>query len=402
MKSWNSHPPARRGNCHLRGHLDEHAVGLRPEHQAHAGNAIQPGRQPRRHRVAVAPHCAARPRAQHGAHGLRGSASSRRADPPACSGSRIREARSWSKNTTAFAHCAFRSSSSETQTSTPARQVMSAARTQERHGVGKRAPSICTRRPKRRASAPTASTVVGSVHRAGLGGLRKAQHVRFREVDVTAAGCCICGRGKVDLPVVAGHMQDLGPVREKLRRTALVHLDVGSVVADDAVVGLHIDASASEVGRRSIETKKARSRLENLAIASQAAAVQRSSPYRARGRCSPRPSQPTPRGTPPSSCRLANCLRSQLPLPITPSPCAVSVLNIACHGFPAHAPQIRMELAFRRVSADQERLSATASTISATSLMACLQDAPTLPHWQCPRGAAGDEDAWHRRAGVGR
>ncbi len=76
------------------------------------------------------------------------------------------------------------------------------------------------------------------IYAAGFSGLGNGYRARLGVVNVLALCGEFANRFREEFAIGAWSDQELGSVREELRRAALVCLDVGLIAADDAMVGL--------------------------------------------------------------------------------------------------------------------------------------------------------------------
>ena len=105
----------------------------------------------------------------------------------------------------------------------------------------------------------------GRVKGAVLGGLGKGEGAGFGEVDAVAAGEGGGDGGGRELGGGAGQGEEFTPAGEKFRRAAFVRVDVGDLVAEDALVALAKGGEREGVGGGAVEDKKSFAvGLENL------------------------------------------------------------------------------------------------------------------------------------------
>ena len=133
----------------------------------------------------------------------------------------------------------------------PARQLMSPGwQPRWTSALAKRAPSTCSRQPRRRAWSPRAASSSGVKTVPASVAWGQRQHPGLDLVDVAAmAGKSRVDTGRRQPAVRTGDQQQLSTTAEELRRAAFVDVDMRFVVADDRAIGRHHRRQRQRVGR---------------------------------------------------------------------------------------------------------------------------------------------------------
>ena len=97
---------------------------------------------------------------------------------------------------------------------------------------------------------------VRCVNRAQLGRLGEAEDARFRGMHVAVTGQHFRGMVEVEFAVGPADPVQLGAAGKKFRRAAFIRLDVGALVAKDAVKWLTKLRQGEGIGGRTVENEE--------------------------------------------------------------------------------------------------------------------------------------------------